>query len=170
MTTSGVRTEDVLSFGPFRLATHSRVLTRLGVPVQLGARTLDVLIALASRPNEVIGKRELLFLVWPDAIVTEDSLRFHISSLRKTLGDGAEGTRYIATLSGRGYCFVATISSSKGEASADSRFAPAVPVETSGQLPFANIPSQNAGLFLCRSALSMSDEFQRLGNSHSRIP
>jgi len=68
--------------------------------VDLGARTLDLLVAFASRPNDVIGKRELLTLVWPDAIVTEGSLRFHVASLRKTLGEGEDGTRYITTLSG----------------------------------------------------------------------
>jgi DNA-binding winged helix-turn-helix (wHTH) protein len=42
-------------------------------------------------------------------IVDEGSLRFHIASLRKALGDGEEGSRYIATVAGRGYCFVAPL-------------------------------------------------------------
>jgi adenylate cyclase len=48
--------------------------------------------------------------VWPDVTVEEASLRFHIASLRKALGDGKDGARYIATLAGRGYCFVAPVS------------------------------------------------------------
>jgi predicted ATPase len=110
--------------------------------VELGARTLDLLIALVSRPNEAIGKSELLALVWPDVIVTEGSLRFHVASLRKVLGDGEDGRRYITTLSGRGYCFVAAISRLKVEDSGNLAFTPTVPSDTPGRLPFANIPSR----------------------------
>ncbi len=92
-----------------------RALTENGVPVEIGARTLDTLIALASRPNEVIGKRELMATVWPDVTVEEGSLRFHIAGLRKALGDGKDGARYIATLAGRGYCFVAPVARSASE-------------------------------------------------------
>lgn len=100
---------DVFSFGPFRLAVGERLLTRDGDPVDLGARALDILVALVSRPNEPVGKRELMAEVWPDVTVEEGSLRFHIAGLRKALGDGQDGARYIATLPGRGYCFVAPV-------------------------------------------------------------
>ena len=50
--------------------------------------------------------------MWPDVTVEEGSLRFHIASLRKALGDGKDGARYIATMAGRGYCFVAPLSRS----------------------------------------------------------
>ena len=112
----GTRARDILSFGPFALAAGERLLTRDGAPVDLGARTLDTLIALASRPNQVVGKRELMALVWPDVTVEEGSLRFHIAALRRTLGDGRDGARYIATLAGRGYCFVAPVARSGTEA------------------------------------------------------
>jgi len=100
---------DVFSFGPFRLAVGERLLTRDGAPVELGARALDILAALVARPNEPVGKRELMAEVWPDVVVEEGSLRFHIAGLRKALGDGQDGARYIATLPGRGYCFVAPV-------------------------------------------------------------
>src|SRR5712691_10237931 len=103
-------TRDVVSFGPFNLVASERLLTKDGAPVELGARGLDILIALLSKPNEVVAKQHLLTQVWPDVIVEEGSLRFHIASLRKALGDGKGGARYIATLAGRGYCFVAPIS------------------------------------------------------------
>jgi len=57
----------------------------------------------------VVGKKELLAQVWPEVIVGEDSLRFHVAALRKALGDGKNGARYIETLAGRGYCFVAPV-------------------------------------------------------------
>ncbi len=52
--------------------------------MQLGARTLDTLMALVSFPNEVVSKRELMARVWPDVTVEEGSLRFHIAELRKS--------------------------------------------------------------------------------------
>jgi predicted ATPase/DNA-binding winged helix-turn-helix (wHTH) protein len=113
--------EVVLTFGRFKLFPNQRLLTADGVPLELGARTLDTLIALASRPNQAIGKRELMAQVWPDVTVEEGSLRFHIAGLRKALGDGRDGARYIATLAGRGYCFVAPVSrsaASRGEGGA----------------------------------------------------
>jgi DNA-binding winged helix-turn-helix (wHTH) protein len=88
---------DVISFGPFSLVASERLLTKQGAPVELGARTLDILIALVSRPNEVVSKRDLLARVWPDVTVEEGSLRFHIASLRKALADGKDGARYITT-------------------------------------------------------------------------
>jgi len=102
----------VISFGPFSLVPNERLLSRHGVAVPLGARTLDTLIALVSVPNEVVSKRDLMARVWPDVVVEEGSLRFHIAELRKALGDGKGGARYITTLAGRGYCFVAPITRS----------------------------------------------------------
>jgi len=106
------QTRDVLTFGPFSLVASERLLTKDGAPVELGARTLDALIALACRPNKVLSKRDLMALVWPDVTVEECSLRFHIATLRRVLGDGISGARYIATAAGRGYCFVAPIAQS----------------------------------------------------------
>jgi predicted ATPase/DNA-binding winged helix-turn-helix (wHTH) protein len=99
-----------LSFGPFTVTPHERLVRRDGVALPLGAKAFDTLIALMSRPNEVVGKWDLMALVWPGLTVEETNLRFHVAALRKALGDGRDGARYITTLSGRGYCFVAKIS------------------------------------------------------------
>lgn len=109
MTATAARTKDIISFGPFSLIAGERLLTKDGAPIELSSRALDILIALLSRPNEVIGKNDLLAQVWPDVTVEEGSLRFLMTYLRKALGDGKDGARYIATLPGRGYCFVAPI-------------------------------------------------------------
>jgi predicted ATPase/DNA-binding winged helix-turn-helix (wHTH) protein len=103
-----------ISFGPFTLVASERLLTREGTALELGARALDILIALVSRPNQAVSKQDLMEQVWPDVSVGEGSLRFHMTSLRKALGDGQNGARYIATLAGRGYCFVAPVSRSSG--------------------------------------------------------
>ncbi|RUL78855.1 ATP-binding protein [Dyella choica] len=94
-------------FGPFCLVPRKRLLLRDGAPVDIGGRALDLLIALVQRPGRVISKRELLKRVWPDIIVEEGSLRFHMAGLRKILGDGENGDRYVSTQVGVGYAFVA---------------------------------------------------------------
>src|SRR5713226_571290 len=101
---------DLICFGPFRLSVTERVLERGGVRVRLGSRALDNLIALVERPAEVVSKKELFARVWPDLVVDEGNLRYHVSALRKTLGEGRSGGRYVTNVSGRGYCFVAPIS------------------------------------------------------------
>src|SRR5262245_39521961 len=130
------RTRDVVSFGPFNLVASERLLTKDGAPIELGARSLDILIALLSKPNEVIAKKDLLAQVWPDVIVEESSLRFHVASLRKALGDGKNGARYITTLAGRGYCFVAPISRA-GDQVQDERKAP---IRAEAAVPAATLP------------------------------
>jgi predicted ATPase/DNA-binding winged helix-turn-helix (wHTH) protein len=106
----GPVSQDVICFGPFRLSASERVLEKGGVRVRLGSRALDILIALVERPAEVVTKKELFARVWPNLAVDDGSLRFHVSALRKALGQGRSGTRYVTNVSGRGYCFVAPIS------------------------------------------------------------
>jgi predicted ATPase/DNA-binding winged helix-turn-helix (wHTH) protein len=93
-----------LRFGEFELAPTARTLWRRGMEIRLGSRALDILIALASRPGQILAKEDLTQLVWRGAFVDETALRVGISAVRKALGNG--GDRYIATVPGRGYCFV----------------------------------------------------------------
>lgn len=104
-----IRAGEVVSFGPFRLSTRGRLLVRDQTPVEIGGRALDILIALVDRAGEVLSKRELMDLVWQGVVVEEASLRGHIAALRRVLGDGRDGTRYIINVPGRGYGFVATV-------------------------------------------------------------
>src|SRR6266699_2787017 len=106
---SGPAAYGKLKFGPFELSIGERLLRREGVVLALGGRALDILIYLARRPGEVIAKRELIDHVWPDVTVEEGSIRVHVAAIRKALGDGQFGTRYIANIRGRGYSFVGTV-------------------------------------------------------------
>src|SRR5229473_2010477 len=98
-----------LQFGPFELSIGERLLLRERVVLPLGSRALDLLIYLAERPGEVIAKQELIDHVWSDVTVEEGSLRVHVAAIRKALGDGQFGNRYIANIKGRGYSFVGTV-------------------------------------------------------------
>lgn len=97
------------TFGPFMLSPSERLLERDGVPVRLGGRALDLLIALVESAGEVIGKKALIARVWPDVVVEEGSLRFHMVAVRKALGDGEGGNRYIVNTANKGYTFVGRV-------------------------------------------------------------
>jgi predicted ATPase/DNA-binding winged helix-turn-helix (wHTH) protein len=101
--------KDVLSFGPFSLFAAERLLKKADEPIPLGGRALDILIALVERAGEVVTQKELISTVWPDVTVEESNLRFQMAALRKALGDGRDGARYVSNVAGRGYCFVAPI-------------------------------------------------------------
>ena len=98
-----------LRFGPFELSIGERVLRRDDQALPLGDRALDILTYLADRPGEVIAKQELIDHVWSDVTVEEGSLRVHVAAIRKALGDGQFGSRYIANIKGRGYSFVGAV-------------------------------------------------------------
>src|SRR5260221_13815862 len=103
-----------LKFGPFELSIRERALRREGVVLPLGSRALDILIYLAERPGEVIAKQELIDHVWSDVTVEEGSIRVHVAAIRKALGDGQFGNRYIANIKGRGYSFAGNVVSRAG--------------------------------------------------------
>jgi predicted ATPase/DNA-binding winged helix-turn-helix (wHTH) protein len=96
-------------FGPFELSAAERSLKKAGEVVSVGGRAFDILTALVDKAGEVVSKDELIAKAWPDVTVEEGSLRVHLSALRKALGDGQFGTKYIENVQGRGYCFVVPI-------------------------------------------------------------
>jgi predicted ATPase/DNA-binding winged helix-turn-helix (wHTH) protein len=99
--------DRAIAFGPFQLLPEQHLLLEGEKPIRLGSRALDILIALAERAGDMITKDELVAKVWPDTFVEEGNLRVHVATLRKALGDGLGGKRYVATIPGRGYRFIA---------------------------------------------------------------
>jgi TolB-like protein len=98
--------QNELRFGRFRLDLSQRQLAREGVPIPLGSRALDILCALALAKGEVVSKDELMTRVWPGLVVDENTIRVHVSALRKALHDGTSGQIYLMTVPGRGYRLV----------------------------------------------------------------
>jgi len=98
-----------IAFGPYRLLPLQRIVLRDRMPLQLGSRAREILVALVERAGEVVEKRELLKRVWPGMVVEEGTLRVHINTLRKALREGEAGARYVESVTGRGYRFVAPV-------------------------------------------------------------
>jgi DNA-binding response OmpR family regulator len=96
-------------FGEFRLDPGTRILTRDGRPVHLGARAYDILLALVERAGKVVNSAEFLSIVWPNMFIEGSALRVHVAALRKALGDGESGRRLIVSIRGRGYAFVGEV-------------------------------------------------------------
>ena len=101
--------KHLYEFGPFRLDAQERLLLRGGEVVPLTPKALDLLLALINEHGHLLEKDELMKLVWPDAFVEEANLSYNISLIRKALGDGENGERYIETVPRRGYRFVASV-------------------------------------------------------------
>ena len=101
--------KHLYEFGPFRLDAEEHLLLRDGEPVPLEPKVFDTLVLLIRNSGHLLEKDELMDKVWPDAEVEEGSLTRNISTLRRVLGDGENGLRYIETVSRRGYRFVASV-------------------------------------------------------------
>jgi predicted ATPase/DNA-binding winged helix-turn-helix (wHTH) protein len=101
--------EPAISFGPFRLIEARRLLLEGDKPVRLGGRAFDILAALVDHAGEVVTKEALMARVWPQTFVEEANLKIQVSALRRALGDGQGAHRYILTVPGRGYNFVAPV-------------------------------------------------------------
>lgn len=98
------------AFGPFLLLPSQRLLLEGDSRVPIGSRAFDILTMLVERAGEVVGKDELIARVWPKVFVDDGNLKVQVSMLRRALGEGRPGRRYIVAIPGRGYNFVAPVS------------------------------------------------------------
>ncbi len=126
--------ERAISFGSFRLLPSQRLLLEGDQPVRLDSRALDILAVLAENAGRVVPKEELIARAWPKVFVEEANIRIQVSALRRALGDGQAGNRYIVTVPGRGYEFVAPVGLTAEPAAMP---APAVPQPETHNLPLA---------------------------------
>ena len=121
------------SFGPFHLIPVQRLLLEDEKPRRLGSRALEILIALVERHGELLTREELIARVWPNVFVESSNLTVHIAALRRVLGDGLNGNRYLVNTPGRGYRFVAPVSTAGREMPCSGqRSAPAGHLDTCG--------------------------------------
>lgn len=120
--------KELYEFDGFRVDANRHLLLRDGQAVNLAPRAFNMLLALIRQRGEVLAKDELMRQLWPDSVVEENNLTVIISALRKALGENPQQHRYIVTIPGRGYSFVADVK------------------EVSGALPEATLPVAEAHL------------------------
>ena len=101
---------NIFCFGRCRLVVRERLLLKDDAPVSIGSRAFDLLLTLVERAGDTVNSQELFDSVWPDVVVAKGNLRVHVAGLRKALGDGQDGNRFIVSVAGRGYRFVAPVS------------------------------------------------------------
>jgi len=115
-----VFTEQAMRFGPYRIFPQQRVVLEADRPLRLGRLAMDILLILLEQAGEVVSKQQLMTRVWPTSVVEDGSLRVHMAALRKALGDGQSGQRYIVTVAQRGYSFVAPFTLENSDNSPDA--------------------------------------------------
>lgn len=96
-------------FADFVLDIPNRSLARGGVTAALNARYFDALALLVREHGQLLGKQRFFDEVWGDTVVTDAALTQCIKELRRLLGDEAGAPRFIRTVPGHGYCFIAPV-------------------------------------------------------------
>lgn len=102
--------KSTICFDEFAVDPNRRVLLKSGEIVNLNPKTFDLLLAFVERQGEVVGKDELLDIVWEGQFVEEGNLTVNISLLRKALGEKINEPRFLVTVPGKGYKFIAPVS------------------------------------------------------------
>lgn len=103
-------------FGCFQLDTRNECLWQSGVQIGLTPKPFAVLRYLVENPQRLVTHDELLDKLWPETYVQPQVLRTYVLELRKLLGDSVDSPRFIRTVPGRGYWFLAQVEEAKGHA------------------------------------------------------
>jgi len=126
--------ERILSFCTFRFFPSRQQLFNGDQPLRVGSRAMGLLQLLIENAGEVVTKDQLIGTVWNGVWVDEANLRANIGALRKALGDGHDGRRYIQNVPGRGYRFVTPVHSDE-KSIAPGDFSEKEPVQNAGREP-----------------------------------
>src|SRR4029450_1681780 len=105
----------IYEFGPFRVDALRRILLREDNQVRLPAKAFEILLVLLEEKGSLCAKDALMRRAWPDAVVEENNLPVNISALRRSLAESPGEHRYVVTVPGRGYQFVADVRQRSGE-------------------------------------------------------
>ena len=152
-----------LAFGAIELRLDERRVFVAGQPVALGSRAFDLLKALVSKRDRVVGKDELLDEVWPGLVVEENNLQVQISGLRRVLGAGA-----IATVPGYGYRFVQAAEPGRSEAPPPTEAAADADAFVAADVLVADDNRVNR-LLLCRSLQLLGHRVSTASNGREAL-
>ena len=111
-------------FGPYRLDPSRRALTVSGTPVPLSSRAFDILQILIEAHARVVTREQLMAQVWPGVNVEPSNLTVQMSALRRALGDTGDEAKFIATVPGRGYRFIARLDAQAPDAALPTAVVP----------------------------------------------
>jgi predicted ATPase/DNA-binding winged helix-turn-helix (wHTH) protein len=114
-TLRSIQAEEILQFGSFCYYVQRRLVLDGGRPLRVGSKALDILHLLVANAGTVVSKEAIIAHAWPSTVVEEINLRVHIAALRRALGDGRDGQRYIVNIPQRGYSFVAGVQPCEAE-------------------------------------------------------
>ena len=108
---SGPEPHVIYEFGEFRLDATRRLLFVKGTSdaVAITPKVFETILYFVERPAELLEKDRLLADLWPGLVVEENNLTQAISVVRRVLGETRGENRYLATVPGRGYRFVADV-------------------------------------------------------------
>lgn len=110
-----------LRSGPFLADTTLRTVAKHGEGVSVTPKVFEALVLFLRSGNRVVSREELSGALWPGQVVTEANLNQHVSMLRKALGDGVGGERYLLTLPGKGYQWVLAVEEREPQAAVTGR-------------------------------------------------
>jgi DNA-binding winged helix-turn-helix (wHTH) protein/TolB-like protein/Flp pilus assembly protein TadD len=140
------QTAQIYQFHGYRLDfVRRQLLDPDGAPVPLMPKAVETLVYLVLHAGQTVTKEELLRAAWPNAVVEENNLTQNISALRRAFGEKLGEHRFIVTIPGQGYRFVAPVS-------AVSRAAEPEPVPVAGAVP---LPSRPRWLLIAAAALAV---------------
>src|SRR5262245_40804921 len=108
------QTAPIYEFGEFQLDLDRQVLTRAGEEIALTPKVYSLLVIFVENAGRLLGKDELIKLLWENSFVEEANLNVNVSALRRALGERPNEDRYVATVPRRGYRFVADVQRSDG--------------------------------------------------------
>ena len=106
----------MFEFDSFRVESQRRLLLHDGQKVRLPSKAFEILVVLLEADGRLVEKDELMQRVWPDAVVEENNLTVNMSALRKALAESPGEHKYVVTVPGHGYQFVANVNRHAGEA------------------------------------------------------
>jgi Tol biopolymer transport system component/DNA-binding winged helix-turn-helix (wHTH) protein len=123
---------ELYEFGEFRLDSREKILTCRGEPVEIAPKVFELLCVFLENHGRLLEKDELMDKIWTDSFVEESNLAFNIRQLRIILNDDAHEPKYIKTVRGHGYRFIADVRKIAGEAESPIQKTDAPAVHLSG--------------------------------------
>ncbi len=119
-----------IRFGIYELNIEERIILRKGVRLRLQDKPLALLVLLLQNPGQLVDRDELRRRLWPTGtnVDFEHGIRVAMHKLRTALDDTADGTRFIETVPGHGYRFIAPISQYQSNAQIDCPVVVVLPV------------------------------------------